>query len=224
LALECAGLSQAYVLELEAGVTYTIAFTESAADTTTLKVGPLAGHHHHHEIDPHFWLDPTKVVTYVENIRQGLTTADPEGSAVYAANAEAYTQELLALDAWIQEQVQQIPPERRLLVTDHENLGYFADRYGFRIVGTIVPSVSTMASPSAQQLASLVDVIRQTGAPAVFLQIGANSQMAEQLAAETGVKVVTGLHTHSVGAEDDEVGNYIEMMEYNTNAIVSALR
>jgi ABC-type Zn uptake system ZnuABC Zn-binding protein ZnuA len=178
-------------------------------------------HHHHHEGDPHFWLDPNNVIHYVENIRDGLSRADPEGAAVYAANAEAYIAQLRELDAWIVAQVAQIPPERRLLVTNHESFGYFADRYGFRVVGAIVPSVSTGASPSAGELARLIEDIRASGAPAIFLETGANPQLAEQIAREAGVQVVTGLYTHSTGSE---APTYIEMMRYDVRAIVEALR
>lgn len=178
-------------------------------------------HEHTHESDPHFWLDPNAVIRYVENIRDGLSRADPEGAAVYTANAESYIAQLRELDAWIVTQVAQIPPERRLLVTNHESLGYFADRYGFRIVGAIVPSASTGASPSAGEMAQLIEDIRDSGAPAIFLETGANPQLAEQIARETGVKVVTGLYTHSTGSQ---VPTYIEMMQHNVRAIVEALR
>lgn len=177
--------------------------------------------HHHDEGDPHFWLNPNNVIRYVENIRDGLSRADPEGTAVYAANAESYIAQLRELDAWIVTQVAQIPPERRLLVTNHESLGYFADRYGFRVVGAIVPSVSTGASPSAGELAQLIRDIRASGAPAIFLETGANPQLAEQIARETGVKVVTGLYTHST---DIEAPTYIEMMRCNVMAMVEALK
>ncbi len=110
--------------------------------------------------DPHFWLDPSLVITYVENIRDGLTTADPEGAEVYKANADAYIAQLKELDSWIKSQVETIPSEKRLLVTNHENLGYFADRYGFTIVGTVIPSLSSEASPSAQEMAALVEQIK----------------------------------------------------------------
>jgi ABC-type Zn uptake system ZnuABC Zn-binding protein ZnuA len=174
--------------------------------------------------DPHFWLDPLSVIKYTENIRDGLSQVDPAGRAVYAANAEAYIGKLRELDTWINEQVQQVPEARRLLVTNHESFGYFADRYGFRIVGTVIPSVSTGASPSAQQLAQLVDRLRTAGAPAIFLETGANPQLANQLSGETGVKVVTDLFTHSVTEPGGAAPTYIDMMRYNTQKIVEALR
>nr|MBC7245265.1 zinc ABC transporter substrate-binding protein [Chloroflexota bacterium] len=184
----------------------------------------LEGEAHGHEHDPHFWLDPNLVIRYVENIRDGLSQVDPEGAAVYAANAAAYVTQLKELDAWIAEQIAQIPPQRRLLVTNHESFGYFADRYGLRIVGTVIPSVSTGASPSARQLARLVDAIKASGAPAIFLETGSNPQLAQQLARETGVKIVTNLYTHSLGAAGGSPSSYIEMMRHNTRVIVDGLK
>jgi ABC-type Zn uptake system ZnuABC Zn-binding protein ZnuA len=178
----------------------------------------------HPEGDPHFWLDPTQVITYVENIRDGLSQADPAGAESYAKNAAAYIAQLDDLDRWIAAQVEQVPAARRLLVTNHETLGYFADRYGFRVVGAIVPSVTSGAAPSAQALAALTDRIRATGAPAIFLETGSNPQLAEQLARATGVKVVTGLYTHSVSLPDGPAPTYLAMMRYNTAAIVEALK
>lgn len=177
-----------------------------------------------HEGDPHFWLDPTKVVRYVENIRDGLSKADPAGANQYSANAARYIAQLTDLDQWITEQVSQIPPEKRLLVTNHESFGYFADRYGFTIAGTIIPSTSSEASPSAQQMAALIETIKGTGVKAIFLETGANSQLADQIAHETGVKVVTNLYTHSITDPSGEAPNYIEMMKHNVKMIVGALK
>ena len=175
----------------------------------------------HPQGDPHFWLDPNRVIQYVENIRAGLSQADPEGASVYAANAAAYIEQLKALDLWIAQQAATVQPERRLLVTNHESLGYFADRYGFTVVGAVIPSVSTDASPTAQQMAALIEQIKATGAPAIFLETGANPQLAQQIAAETGVKVVADLYTHSLSAPDGPAPTYIDMMKYNVSRIVA---
>lgn len=180
--------------------------------------------HHAHKGDPHFWLDPTMVIRYVENIRDGLSQADPAGKDDYARNASAYIAELQALDAWIVEQVAQLPPEKRLLVTNHESFGYFADRYGFKIIGTIIPSVSTLAMPTPPQIAQLIDAIRATGVKAIFLETGSNPQLAEQIAREAGVEVIATLFTHSLSPPDGDAPTYIEMMKYNTRTIVEALR
>ena len=219
--MACAGLEQVSLFELAPG-TYRLQLSAFKAPEVPLLLGMAAGHHH--EADPHFWLDPNLTIRYVENIRDGLSQVDPDGAADYATNAAAYIQQLKELDAWIVEQVQQIPPERRLLVTNHESFGYFADRYGFKIVGTVLPSVSTGASPSAQQLARLIDRIRASGAPAVFLETGSDPRLAEQVAAETGAKVVTDLYTHSLTEPDGPAPSYLAMMRHNVTQIVNALK
>jgi ABC-type Zn uptake system ZnuABC Zn-binding protein ZnuA len=192
---------------------------EAAANLTSRTAGEGG-----EAVDPHFWLDPTKVVAYVAAIRDGLTQADPGGEEIYAQNAKVYVGKLNELDAWIAGQIQQIPPARRLLVTNHESFGYFADRYGLRMIGAVVPSVSTDSAPSAQQLARLADSIRSTGAPAIFLETGANLQLAEQLRQETGVKVVTDLYNESITPADGPAPTYLDMMRYNTKTIVDALK
>ena len=176
-----------------------------------------------HGVDPHMWLDPNNVILYVENIREALTHFDPEGAAIYKSNADVYIAELKNLDAWIVEQVNQIPIERRLLVTNHEALGDFAERYGFTIVGTVIESFSTDASPSAQHMAALLDQIKLSGAPAIFLDASDNAALAQQIAAETGVRVVTDLHLESL-TDGSPAGTYIDMMKHNVTQIVNALR
>ena len=180
--------------------------------------------HDHGESDPHFWLDPLNVIVYVENIRDGLSQADPQGKELYAQNAAAYIEELRALDAEIRAQVETIPPERRVLVTNHESFGYFADRYGFTLAGAVIPSANSSAETSARQLAALIDTIRQSGAPAIFLETGANPKLAEQIAAETGVQVVTGLYTHSITAPEGDAPSYLDMLRRNAALITAALR
>ncbi|MBW6472958.1 MAG: metal ABC transporter substrate-binding protein [Anaerolineaceae bacterium] len=178
---------------------------------------------HDNEIDPHFWLDPTLVITYAENIRDGLIVIDPAGEEIYTSNTEEYIQQLKDLDVYIQEKISVIPVERRLFVTNHESFGYFADRYGFKIVGTIIHSVSSGSAPSAQQMAELVDQMRATGAIAIFMETGSNPQLAEQLSTETGIKVVYDLYTHSISEAGGNAPSYIDLMKYNVEQMVSAL-
>jgi ABC-type Zn uptake system ZnuABC Zn-binding protein ZnuA len=176
-----------------------------------------------HGVDPHLWLDPNNVIMYVENIREGLTHFDPDGTAVYQANAYTYIAQLKDLDAWLLEQVNQIPDERRLLVTNHEAFGYFAERYGFTIVGTVIESFSSDASPSAQQLAALIDQVKSSGAPAIFLDEVENPALAQQIAGEASVKVITDLHLESL-TDGEPAANYIDMMTYNVTQIVNVLK
>ena len=173
--------------------------------------------------DPHMWLDPNRVIKYVENIRDGLTKADPDAATIYQSNADVYVKQLTDLNAWINEQVSQIPPEKRFLVTNHEALGYFSDRYGFTIIGAIVPSVSTDASPSAGQMADLIDLIKSSGTSAIFLDEVENPALAQQIADETGVKIVEDLHLESL-TDGPPAGTYVDMMKHNVMQIVNALK
>jgi ABC-type Zn uptake system ZnuABC Zn-binding protein ZnuA len=175
-------------------------------------------------IDPHFWLDPNNAVKYVENIRDALQKIDPVAAVYYGANADKYIQQLTALDQAIRAQVSTIPENRRLIVTNHESFGYFADRYGFTVIGTIIPSVSTGSAPSAQQLVRLIDQIKATGASAIFLETGTNPQLAQQIASETGIKVVTELYSHSLSDARGPAPTYIDMIQTNVAAIVKALK
>lgn len=174
--------------------------------------------------DPHMWMDPLNAVRYAENIRDALSKADPEGASAYAANADAYAAGLRDLDAWIRAQVALIPPERRLLVTNHDELGYFASEYGFKILGAVIPSVTSDSAPSAQQMAQLIQMVESSGAPAIFLDVNENQNLARQIASETGAKVVTDLYVESLSPKDGPAPSYIAMMKYDVTAIVSALK
>jgi ABC-type Zn uptake system ZnuABC Zn-binding protein ZnuA len=176
-----------------------------------------------HGVDPHLWLDPNNVISYVENIREAFTHYDPDGAVIFQSNAGTYVAQLMELDSWITEQVSQIPPERRLLVTNHEALGYFAERYSFTIIGAVVPGVSSDAAPSAEQMANLIDQIKASGTPAIFLDEVENSALAQQIAAETGVKVIEDLHLESL-TDGPPAGTYVDMIKHNVTRIVNALK
>ena len=181
----------AKILENAGGQRLVIQASEGLASRSP-QPGEIAGNDSQDQQgDPHFWLDPLSAIKYAENIRDGLSQADPEGKDIYAKNAEAYIARLKELDGWVQGEVGQIPPAQRQLVTNHESFGYYADRYGFHIVGAIIASVSSSASPSARQMAALIDTIRQTGAPAIFLETGANPQLANQITRGRRIRPLT---------------------------------
>lgn len=176
-----------------------------------------------HSVDPHMWLDPNLVITYVKNIRAGLIQIDTEGAETYKTNADAYIAHLKELDAWIVEQVNTIPAERRLLVTNHEALGYFAERYGFEVVGAVISSMSTDAGTSAKEMSTLIEQIKSASAPAIFLGEVENADLANQIAEETGVKVVYDLYLESLSV-GPPAATYIDMMKHNVSRIVDALK
>jgi ABC-type Zn uptake system ZnuABC Zn-binding protein ZnuA len=173
--------------------------------------------------DPHMWLDPNLVIAYVENIRDGFIKIDPDGAETYIANADAYIAQLKELDAWIVEQVSTIPAERRLLVTNHEAVGYFAKRYGFEVVGAVISNLSTDAGTSAKEMSALIEQIRASGAPAIFLGEVENTDLANQIADETGVKVINDLYLESL-TKGAPAATYIDMMKHNVTSIVDGLK
>ena len=173
--------------------------------------------------DPHMWLDPSRVTGYIENICDGLTRLDPLGAATYRQNADAYIIQLNQLDAWISEQVNTIPVDRRLLVTNHESMGYFAAHYGFTVVTTVLPGLSTEARTSARQLAAVIDQVKAVHAPAIFVGQLENTDLADQIAGETGAVVVNDLYLESL-TQGPPAPTYIDMMKHNVQRIVTALQ
>lgn len=173
--------------------------------------------------DPHTWFDPNNVIIWVHNIEQGLRELDPANGDGYRVNAQAYVAKLEALDAWIREQVAQVPDEHRKIVTDHRVLAYFADEYGFELIGAVVEAYSAAAEPSAQNLAALEDDIRQFDVPAVFVGRTVNPKLAERIAQDTGIQLVP-LYTGSLSESGGEADTYIDFMRYNVSVIVEALK
>jgi len=174
--------------------------------------------------DPHMWMDPLNTISYVQQIRDGLTQADPAGKDLYASNAQTYISELQSLNGWAKDQVAQLPVERRLLVTNHDALGYFARAYGFKVVGAVIPSVTSDASPSARQIVALIEAINQSGAPVIFLNLGDNEKLAQQISSETKVKIVTDLYVESLSGPAGPAPTYIEMIKHDVTVIVDALK
>ncbi len=181
--------------------------------------------HAHGEFDPHIWSDPVVVAGFVPKIADALAAADPPNAATYRANAEALIARLNALDHWIQEQVATVPEDRRKLVTTHDTFSYFARRYGFTVVGSVLHSVSTEAhDPSAADSVRLVNRIRSEGVRAVFPDVGENTQLLASLAQAAGMKVGGQLYPDTLSDKNGPVPTYEAMIRHNVTTIVDALR
>jgi ABC-type Zn uptake system ZnuABC Zn-binding protein ZnuA len=178
----------------------------------------------HGQFDPHVWHDVANVIILVGNIRDALVATDPARAELYEANAAAYIAELEALDASIRGQVGTLPPERRKLVTSHDTFGYFADAYGFEVIGTALGSISTEAGdPSARDIATLITQIEEAGVPAIFAENVANPDLMESIAAEAGVVLAPPLYTDALGPQGSPGETYVGMMQSNVTTIVDAL-
>jgi len=176
------------------------------------------------EGDPHVWFDPTRAQQMVDNIAAGLGAVDPDGADSYQQRATAYDSQLSTLDQEIRDRIVLIPEDQRKIVTNHDALGYYADRYGLTVVGTVFPGSDTRSEPSAQEVVDLVDSINQEGVKAVFAENTVNPTLAEELANEAGVEIVDTLFTDSLGDPGSGADTYIGLMQTDTRLIVEALR
>lgn len=173
--------------------------------------------------DPHVWFDPQNVIIWSQNIAETLSNADPANASLYQENQKAYQTKLEELDQWITQQIAQIPAQDRKLVTDHNDLGYFADKYGFDILGAVVPSFSTAAEPSAQELANLEQTIQDSGAKAVVVGTTVNANIEKRIAQDTNTKLIT-IYTGSLSEPGGEAATYLDFMRYDATAIVTGLK
>ncbi len=178
--------------------------------------------HAHSGADPHFWMDPLRVAEAARLIAQAL--ASLEGSIDWMARADSYASAIEELHEEIQAILTPIPNEDRALITNHDALGYFADRYGFEIIDTVIPGGATLAEPSSAELAALVDRIRETGAPALFAETIEPTVLAEALAAEAGSGIeVVELYTGSLGEPGSGADTLIGMLREDARRIADAL-
>ena len=178
----------------------------------------------HPGADPHVWFSVANAMTMTTNIRDALVKADGANASVYNSNAERYLGELRQLDEYIMAQVSSVPLAQRKIVTNHDAYGYYIERYGLTFVGSIIPSMSTDAQPSAQDVAKLIEKIKAENVKAIFLESSVNPSLAKQLGQDTGVRVVDTLYGDSLGERGSPGETYVGMMRYNTDEIVKALK
>ncbi|GMA16798.1 adhesin [Deinococcus metallilatus] len=174
--------------------------------------------------DPHAWWDPALAAGYIRHVQQTLTRLDPAGKAMYANNAAAYLKQLAAADAYARKQFATLPASHRQLVTNHDSLHSLADRYGLKIVGTVLPGLGTEREPGARELAALVQAVKQSGARVIFTENTVNARLAQALAHETGAKIAPPLYTDALGPKGSAGDTYLKAFRANVDTIVKALR
>ncbi|MFC3243499.1 zinc ABC transporter substrate-binding protein AztC [Gordonia humi] len=176
--------------------------------------------------DPHFWTDPDRIdraaeligSAVIEDVRDADTTAVRQNTALYRKRVQG-------ISKYMSEKFNTIPVERRQLVTNHHVFGYLAERFDFTIVGAVVPSGTTLASPSASDLDQLAHKIRDARVAAIFVDSSQPDRLAQVLASEARLPIkVKSLHTESLDEEGTEAGTYLGMMKSNTDEIVDGLR
>ncbi len=174
------------------------------------------------DADPHVWFDPLRVLIWVDNIEDALIEENPDNQDAFHSKAEIYREELRELDAWIVDRIEQLPVERRLIITDHDSLGYLVERYGLELIGTVIPGYSTQSQPSAKQLGALLEIIGQRDVVAVFVSDSVNTTLAEQIARDSGIRLIP-ISTGSLTAATGEAATYLEFMRVNIEKITDAL-
>ena len=242
-AMVTANLVVANGLGLEAGLTD--AFENAAADgAKVFEVGPLVdpiefgagaheegheeeGHeeegHEHGSLDPHFWFDMNRMALAAELI--GAELAESTGDGAYATCATTTAANIRTAEAGVRTALESVPADQRILVTDHEALGYLADTYGYEIAGTVIPSGTTLAEPSSADLAALVATIKAEGVTAIFANVAQTTGLAEAVAAETGTPIkIIPLYVESLGAPDSPAATYLQLMQTNADLIASGLK
>lgn len=172
--------------------------------------------------DPHVWLDPVRVVDAVDIIVAEMGKID--STRDWESQGEIYKEEVRVADWELQALFGAIPPSERIMVTNHDSLGYLADRYGLRVVGVVIPGGSTLAEPSLRDLAALVETIEREDVSAIFAETTQPTSLADSVAAEIGHPVaVVELYTGSLGESGSGAETYLDMMRLNAQRIATGL-
>ncbi len=181
-----------------------------------------SGEEEHGDLDPHFWHDAMRMATAAQLVGDELAAAT--GDDTFSECGQQVADDLRGTDAEVREILSRLDDDQRVLVTDHDALGYFAEAYGFEVAGVVIPGGATLAEPSSQELADLVQVITQEGVPAIFSNTAAPSDLTDAVAAEAGATVeVVELYVGSLGPQGSGAQTYAGMMLANAQRIADAL-
>jgi zinc/manganese transport system substrate-binding protein len=174
--------------------------------------------------DPHFWTDPARMIDVVDALESALVEVDGIDPTAVEQQAGDYRAELVALDEEMTASFATIPAGQRSLVTNHHVFGYLAQRFDFEVVGAVIPGGTTLAAPSASDLAELVDAVERTGVPTIFAESSSPDRLAQALAREADVSVrVVELYTESLTAPDGGAPTYLTLMRANAERITDGL-
>lgn len=200
---------------------------------------PLSGEHGHEEegeellgeeehadeeFDPHFWFSLSRMRSVVAVLTARLEAIDTNAGDYYRERAAAYDGAIAETDEYITTRLAELPAEKRVLVTDHEVFNYFADEYGFEVLGAVIPSTSTSAEASAQQTAALIGLIKSRGLKAIFAERSVQPKLSAQVAKESGARIVANLYGDALGVVGEPGETYLGMLRYNVDMFVDNLK
>ncbi|MEL7090538.1 MAG: zinc ABC transporter substrate-binding protein [Pseudomonadota bacterium] len=173
------------------------------------------------EVDPHAWNALTNGVIYVQNIAAAMTEVLPDHADQFKANADAYIAQLTALDAETKAKLAELPADRRTVVTAHDAFGYLADAYGLNFLAPV--GIDTEAEPSAQELAALIDQLRQEKVAALFVENITSPALVQQISEETGIEIGGRLFSDALSERGGPATSYLAMFQHNLGTLLDAL-
>jgi zinc/manganese transport system substrate-binding protein/manganese/iron transport system substrate-binding protein len=174
------------------------------------------------EPNPHLWPNVAYAMRYAEIVRDTLSKMDPANAAYYGKNAETYLSKLRSLDKAIFQTVKTIPEQNRKLLTYHNSFAYFAKRYGMTVIGAVQPS--DFRTPSAKEMARIIDQIKAEKIPAIFGSEVFPSNIINQIGRETKVRWVETLRDDDLpGRSEEPIHSYIGMMKIDVQTMAKAL-
>lgn len=210
-------------LTFEGWLTELIANSGTKAEVKLITEGitPIGSQTYENSTDPHAWMDAKNGLVYIKNIKDALVKLRPELKEQFEFNYGVYRQQLEDMDIYIQAEITKIPVKQRILITSHDAFQYFGRHYGVRLESVL--GTSTDAQVQTSDMKRLVQVIAETGVPAVFVESTINPKLLEQLAKDNGVVIGGQLYSDSIGSKDSPAPSYLDMLKHNTDTIVKAL-
>lgn len=196
--------------------------TQGKTILITEGIQPVASLKYKNSVDPHAWMDASNGLIYIKNIANALMQADPENKDFYQKNHNDYAQKLKELDQFIEEQIQSIPEQQRVLITSHDAFSYFGKRYGIQNIAIL--GISTEADAQTSDILRVNKAIEEHSVPAIFIESTINPKMIRQIAQDKGVKIGGELFADSIGDEKSEGNSYYDMLKSNALTITKALK
>lgn len=175
------------------------------------------------EPDPHVWLDADNAQVMIENVAAALSAADPDGAEAYGEAAHAYVARVQAADRAAAAAIGPVPPGDRVVITNHDSLGYLLDRYEIRSAGSVIPGLSTAAEPSARDIAGLIRAIRQGKVRLIIAEGSVEPRIARQIAADTGTTIIDDLYGDTLGEPGTPTGTIDGVILFDVERIAEGL-
>lgn len=195
--------------------------TKADVKLITEGITPIGSQTYANSSDPHAWMDANNGLKYIENVKDALVKLLPELKEQFEFNYGVYRQQIEDMDVYIQNEINKIPVQQRILITSHDAFQYYGRRYGVRLESVL--GTSTDAQVQTSDMKRLVQVIKETGVPALFVESTINPKLLEQLAEDNGVVIGGKLYSDSIGDKDSAAPSYWDMLKHNTDTIVKAL-